>query len=93
MKVLQWKKIPLNAPTMRKMSWNFFNSSLPEFKIEMQWVYSQEALEFPDSSMLDTNGRPARESGFVKLPLETVNAANATGATGKFWLSAKFNCN
>ncbi|XP_059158667.1 cadherin EGF LAG seven-pass G-type receptor 1-like [Physella acuta] len=58
-----------------------------EFKIEMQWVYSQEALEFPDSSMLDSNGRPARESGFVKLPLETINAANATGATVFFGIS------
>ncbi|KAH9504056.1 hypothetical protein Btru_067637 [Bulinus truncatus] len=58
-----------------------------EFKIETQWVYSLESIEFPDSSILDNDGRPSRESGFVKLSRETISATNASALTVFFGIS------
>ncbi|CAG5122306.1 unnamed protein product, partial [Candidula unifasciata] len=51
------------------------------FKIETQWVYDLHAVEFPESSMLDASGRPAREGGFVKVSKEAITATNASSLT------------
>ncbi|KAK7004652.1 latrophilin-3, partial [Biomphalaria glabrata] len=58
-----------------------------EFKIETQWVYSLKNIEFPDNTVKDSDGRLAKESGFIKLTRDTISATNASAITVFFGIS------
>ncbi|KAK3761610.1 hypothetical protein RRG08_040305 [Elysia crispata] len=58
-----------------------------EFRIELQWKYNVSSLEFPYSTMMDKDGRPARNAGFVKLSKEAILSTNTSGLSVFFGIS------
>ena len=53
-----------------------------EFRIELQWKYNVSSLEFPHAKMVDRDGRPARQAGYVKLTKEAILSTNTSGLSG-----------